>query len=67
VELFHTDLQPFYPALAHALHARYVMLKGERAGVDIARADNADYTVEEDAVMHGLEAILRGVGGATQP
>ena len=67
VELFHTELQPFYRSLAYALKSRYVILKGERAGVDAARADNADYAVEEHAVMRGLEEILRGVPGVMQP
>ena len=67
VEIFHTDLQPFYRSLAHALGSRYVILQGERAGVDAARADNADYILEEQAVMRGLEAVLREVRGVTQP
>lgn len=67
VELFHTDLQPFYRSLAYALKARYVILKGESVAVDAARADNADYTLEEASVMRGLESVLGKARGALQP
>jgi Glycosyltransferase 61 len=61
VELYHSTQQQFYGALAHALGADYLPVRGEstgEAGGEFARRpDNADFRIDCDA----LTAALAGV------
>jgi hypothetical protein len=60
VELYHATQQPFYSALAEALDARHLGLRGESV-VDTAgarRPDNAPYRIDAASVVAALEAAL---------
>jgi hypothetical protein len=59
IEMFNSLQQPFYPALAQALGARYMGIPGQAAGPDAAgRDDNAPFTVDVEMVRRGLGEVL---------
>jgi len=55
VELYHSDRQLFYHSLCYALDILHLTIKGERTGDDPERIDNADFIVDEDAVLREVE------------
>lgn len=60
IEMFNSQQQPFYPALAQALNARYMGIPGQAVvGTgDMGRVDNAPFTVDVEKVRRGLGEVL---------
>jgi hypothetical protein len=60
-EFFAGLLQPFYPILAQSIGAKYFSLEGRRVGEHPSgdwRQDNADFAVDEKAVLQALRRYL---------
>jgi capsular polysaccharide biosynthesis protein len=60
VEIFHTEMQAFYHALCHVLGARHYALQGAplATSADAARADNADFAVDEAEAAKVVGSLL---------
>jgi hypothetical protein len=71
VELFHSVERLFFHSLCYTLDAFHLAIAGTPAGPEAARADNADYVVDEEAVTRALEHHLaqprRGYQGPPPP